>query len=133
LLAKGLVFARRNSASKCILYWIFTENNALRLLTNIRKYQRFGYYDATSLRDLKARTRIAARIKNAEIGNFGDYKPVGEGVYEIRIDVGAGYRVYFYQQADVIYLLLLGGDKKTQKRDIVEAKKMKKQLVLEGK
>jgi len=48
LLAKGLVFARRNSASKCILYWIFTENNALRLLTNIRKYQRFGYYDATS-------------------------------------------------------------------------------------
>jgi len=42
-----LVFARRNSASKCILYWIFTENNALRLLTNIRKYQRFGYYDAT--------------------------------------------------------------------------------------
>jgi len=47
LLAKGLVFARRNSASKCILYWIFTENNALRLLTNIRKYQRFGYYDAT--------------------------------------------------------------------------------------
>ena len=86
-----------------------------------------------SLRDLKARTRIAARIKNAEIGNFGDYKPVGEGVYEMRVDVGAGYRVYFYQQADVIYLLLLGGDKKTQKRDIVEAKKMKKQLVLEGK
>ena len=44
-----------------------------------------------SLRDLKARTRIAARIKNAEIGNFGDYKPVGEGVYEMRVDVGAGY------------------------------------------
>lgn len=87
----------------------------------------------SSLRDLKARTRITARIKNAEIGNFGDYKPVGEGVYEMRIDIGAGYRVYFYQQADVIYLLLLGGDKKTQKRDIVEAKKMKIQLVLEGK
>ena len=86
-----------------------------------------------SLRDLKARTRIAARIKNAEIGNFGDYKPVGEGVYEMRIDVGAGYRVYFYQQANVIYLLLLGGDKKTQKRDILEAKQMKKQLILEGK
>ena len=86
-----------------------------------------------SLRDLKARTRIAARIKNAEIGNFGDYKPVGEGVYEMRIDVGAGYRVYFYQQADVIYLLLLGGDKKTQKRDILEAKQMKRQLILEGK
>ncbi|MEI6746355.1 MAG: type II toxin-antitoxin system RelE/ParE family toxin [Methylococcaceae bacterium] len=98
----------------------------------INKTDKFNSW-LTSLRDLKARTRIAARIKNAEIGNFGDYKPVGEGVYEIRIDVGAGYRVYFYQQADVIYLLLLGGDKKTQKRDIVEAKKMKKQLVLEGK
>jgi putative addiction module killer protein len=98
----------------------------------INKTDEFNSWLA-SLRDLKARTRIAARIKNAEIGNFGDYKPVGEGVYEMRVDVGAGYRVYFYQQADVIYLLLLGGDKKTQKRDIVEAKKMKKQLVLEGK
>ncbi len=98
----------------------------------INKTDKFNSWLA-SLRDLKARTRIAARIKNAEIGNFGDYKPVGEGVYEMRVDVSAGYRVYFYQQADVIYLLLLGGDKKTQKLDIVEAKKMKKQLVLEGK
>jgi putative addiction module killer protein len=98
----------------------------------INKTDNFNEWLA-SLRDLKARTRIAARIKNAEMGNFGDYKPVGSGVYEMKIDVGAGYRVYFYQQADVIYLLLLGGDKTTQKRDIIEAKKMKKQLVLEGK
>jgi putative addiction module killer protein len=45
---------------------------------------------------LKARARIVTRIKNAELGNFGDYKSVGEGVYEMRIEVGAGYRVYFY-------------------------------------
>lgn len=81
-----------------------------------------------SLRDLKARARIVTRIKNAELGNFGDCKSVGEGVYEMRIDVGAGYRVYFYQGSKVIYLLLLGGDKTTQKRDIVTAKQMKKQL-----
>jgi len=81
-----------------------------------------------SLRDLKARARIVTRIKNAELGNFGDYQSVGEGVYEMRIDVGAGYRVYFYQCFVVTYLLLLGGDKTTQQRDIVTAKKMKKQL-----
>jgi putative addiction module killer protein len=81
-----------------------------------------------SLRDLKARARIVTRIKNAELGNFGDCELVDEGVYEMRIEVGAGYWVYFYPCSEVIYVLLLGGDKTTPKRDIVTAKQMKKQL-----
>ena len=84
-----------------------------------------------TLKDLKARTRIAARIKNAENGNFGDHKSVGAGVYEMRVDVGSGYRVYYYQQASVVYLLMMGGDKTTQRTDIAEAIKMKKRILEE--
>lgn len=82
----------------------------------------------SALRDLRARARIASRIKSAEHGNFGDCEPVGEGVSEMRIHVGAGYRVYFTQREKVVYLLLCGGDKSTQKRDIARAKAMRKQL-----
>lgn len=80
------------------------------------------------LRDICARARIVGRIKNAESGNFGDCEPVGGGISEMRIHLGAGYRVYFVQCESVVYLLLCGGDKSTQKRDIARAEAIKKQL-----
>ena len=72
-----------------------------------------------SLRDLKAKFRIQARIDLAEDGNFGDCAPIGEGVSEMRIHVGAGYRVYFKKSGTAIYVLLAGGNKSTQKRDTI--------------
>ena len=74
------------------------------------------------LKDLKARAKIAIRIRNAELGNFGDYKVLDDGVSEMRIDFGPGYRVYFAREGRVVYLLLCGGDKSTQKADIKRAK-----------
>lgn len=74
------------------------------------------------LRDRQARTRIEARLARVAVGNLGDVEPVGEGVLELRIDWGPGYRVYFARVGKVIVLLLCGGDKKTQQRDIKGAK-----------
>ncbi len=74
---------------------------------------------------------IAKRIRNAEAGNFGDCEPVGEGVSELRIHYGSGYRAYFTRRGDVVYFLLLGGDKSTQKRDITRAKAMARTLTKE--
>lgn len=74
-----------------------------------------------TLKDKIGRARIINRIRAAEAGNFGDCEPVGEGVSEMRIHVGPGYRLYYKQHGEVIYLLLLGGDKSSQKRDIKRA------------
>ena len=74
-----------------------------------------------SLRDRQARVRIKKRIDRIEMGNLGDFKPVGEGVMELRIDYGPGYRVYFTQVGAMIVLLLCGGDKRTQDQDILSA------------
>ena len=74
------------------------------------------------LKDLKGKARVAARINSASLGNFGDCKPVGDGVYEMRIDFGPGYRVYYTRRGQVVYLLLIGGDKSTQRQDIAKAK-----------
>ena len=74
------------------------------------------------LKDHHARTRIARRIDRLKLGNPGDVKPVGEGVSELRINVGPGYRVYFTQRSNVFVLLLCGGDKGSQDRDIRKAK-----------
>jgi len=82
----------------------------------------------TRLNDKVARARIALRIRSAEHGNFGDCEPVGEGVSEMRIHVGLGYRVYFTRRAEVVYFLLIGGDKSTQKRDIKRALEMARTL-----
>jgi putative addiction module killer protein len=79
------------------------------------------------LRDLKAKLSIDARLRRAGLGNFGDCDPVGHGVSEMRIDVGAGYRVYFTRRGEVTYLLC-GGDKSTQKRDVKRAIKMAQEL-----
>lgn len=74
-----------------------------------------------ALKDRKGRARIVERIRSAERGTFGDCEPVDEGVSEMRIHFGPGYRIYFTRRGEVIYLLLLGGDKSSQKRDIRRA------------
>jgi putative addiction module killer protein len=80
------------------------------------------------LRDRRAAARIQARIDRAEAGNLGDCKPVGEGVSEMRIDVGPGYRVYFVTRGSEIVILLAGGEKGTQARDIAAAKELAKRV-----
>lgn len=73
------------------------------------------------LRDPIGKARIIARIRSAEAGNFGDCEPVGKGVSEMKIHYGPGYRVYHSREGETIYLLLCGGDKSTQKKDIKKA------------
>ncbi|WFU07274.1 type II toxin-antitoxin system RelE/ParE family toxin (plasmid) [Rhizobium sp. CB3171] len=74
------------------------------------------------LRDDRAKARIGQRIMRLASGNAGDVKPVGEGVSELRINYGPGYRVYFVREGSIMIVLLCGGDKKTQSRDIERAK-----------
>ena len=74
---------------------------------------------------------IIKRIRNAEAGNFGDCEPVGESVSELRIHYGPGYRAYFTRRGNLVYFLLLGGDKSTQKRDIKRAQTMARTLTKE--
>jgi putative addiction module killer protein len=80
------------------------------------------------LRDQQARRRIQVRIDRAEDGNFGNCEPVGEGVSEMRIHYGPGYRVYFAQHGIEIVILLAGGDKSTQDKDIKAALKLAREL-----
>jgi putative addiction module killer protein len=75
----------------------------------------------SGLKDVQARARIMARIRRLSIGNPGDVKPVGAGVCEMRIDYGPGYRVYFLQRGKVVAVLLCGGNKRTQQKDIRQA------------
>ena len=75
-----------------------------------------------SLRDRRARKRIQFRFYHLEAGNLGDYRSVGDGVFELRFQFGPGYRVYFGEVDDTIILLLCGGDKSSQARDIERAK-----------
>ena len=92
----------------------------------MNSFQRSDEFDAwlTALKDKLGRARIVHRIRSAEFGNFGDCEPVGEGISEMRIHFGPGYRVYFTRRGEVVYLLLLGGDKSSQKRDIKRAIEM---------
>ena len=80
------------------------------------------------LKDRRAAARIRARVLRLEDGNLGDVKPVGGGVSELRIDYGPGYRVYFTQPERTIILLICGGEKKGQSRDIATAKRIAKEL-----
>ena len=82
-----------------------------------------------NLRDSRARYRILARIKRLESGNAGDVKPVGEGVSEMRIDYGPGYRVYYKDVGMEIIILLCGGDKSSQCADIDRAKQIAAQYI----
>lgn len=83
----------------------------------------FDPFDAwlRSLRDTIAKVRVAKRLDRLTLGNFGDCKPVGEGVWELRIDHGPGYRVYYARAGKNIVLLLMGGDKSSQQHDITKA------------
>ena len=80
------------------------------------------------LRDRRAKARILARIRRLSLGNPGDSAPVGEGVSEMRIDYGPGYRVYYRTRGQTVAVLLAGGDKRTQKRDIESAKELARGL-----
>ncbi len=82
----------------------------------------------SGLRDRTAKTRIDIRIRRLSLGNAGDVKPVGEGVSELRVDCGPGYRVYFIQTGSIYVVLLAGGDKSTQDRDIRVAKALARDL-----
>lgn len=89
-------------------------------MIELRKTEVFARW-LDGLRDLQARARVQARIERLAAGNAGDVAPVGEGVSELRIDYGPGYRVYFKQRGRELILLLAGGDKRTQARDIEKA------------
>lgn len=80
------------------------------------------------LRDRQARVRIDGRVRRLSLGNPGDVRPVGEGVSEIRISYGPGYRVYFVQRGQSLVVLLAGGDKDSQGRDIRRALELARQL-----
>ncbi len=80
------------------------------------------------LRDRITKARIDIRIRRLSLGNPGDVKPVGEGVSELRVDYGPGYRVYFIQKAGVFIVLLAGGDKSSQDNDIRNAKLLAREL-----
>jgi putative addiction module killer protein len=96
-------------------------------LTEIRQTAVFAAW-LRKLRDSRARARIAARIQRLAFGTFGDVRPVGEGVSELRIHEGPGYRVYFVQRNAVLVILLCAGDKATQARDIAQAKRLAKEV-----
>lgn len=93
----------------------------------IRETETFSRW-LTALRDAQAKARIAARVRRLAFGNPGDVKPVGEGVRELRIHYGPGYRVYFVQRGTVLIVLLCGGDKDTQQKDIATAKRLAKEI-----
>jgi putative addiction module killer protein len=80
------------------------------------------------LRDKEARARVLVRIRRLSLGNPGDVRPVGEGVSEMRVDYGPGYRVYFVSRGELLVILLAGGDKRTQSRDIEVARKLARTL-----
>jgi putative addiction module killer protein len=80
------------------------------------------------LRDLRAQIRIVARLRLAEAGNLGDWKPIGGEVSEMRVDIGPGYRLYFTRKGSIVIVMLAGGDKSTQARDIKRAQRILKQL-----
>ena len=80
------------------------------------------------MRDVRARARVLVRVERLAAGNPGDVRPVGEGVSELRIDYGPGYRVYFKKQGRTIVVLLAGGDKRSQSRDIETALRLTRNL-----
>ena len=96
-------------------------------MIEIRKTEAYARW-INGLRDVRARARILARVERLASGNPGDVKAVGEGVSELRIDYGHGYRVYYTQRARELVILLAGGDKSTQARDIKTALRLARNL-----
>jgi putative addiction module killer protein len=93
----------------------------------IRKTELFANW-LDSLRDVRARARVQVRIERLAAGNPGDVQPVGEGVSELRVDYGPGYRVYFKKTGSEVLILLAGGDKRTQDADIKTALRLARNL-----
>ncbi len=96
-------------------------------MIELRRYQREDGIVPVSdwlqgLRDARARAQIEIRLRRLSVGNFGDCKPVGEGILELRVDVGTGYRLYCARYGQTLVILLCGGDKRTQDADIQQAK-----------
>jgi putative addiction module killer protein len=96
----------------------------------VNVFLRSSHFDAwlSNLADQKAKARILARLASATFGNFGDCESVGEGVSEMRIHVGAGYRVHYTRTGSTIYVLLAGGIKASQAKDVTKAKKMAREF-----
>lgn len=96
-------------------------------MIEVRETDAFADWFA-ALRDERARARVQARIRRLSLGNFGDVAPVGEGVSEMRIHYGPGYRVYFVQRGETLAILLGGGDKASQARDIRRAIELSREV-----
>ena len=96
-------------------------------MVEVRKTQAFAKW-LDGLRDVRAKARILLRLRRLSLGNFGDWKSVGEGVSELRIDYGPGYRVYLTRQGASIVILLAGGTKKSQSLDIKRAISLAQEL-----
>jgi putative addiction module killer protein len=97
------------------------------MTTDIRQTETFATW-VRDLRDRQARARIMVRIDRLALGNPGDVRPVGAGVSELRVDWGPGYRVYFVRRGEALIVLLAGGDKRTQARDIETAQMLARSL-----
>ena len=96
-------------------------------MSTVRKTEAYAKW-LDGLRDVRARARVLVRVERLAAGNPGDFRPVGEGVSELRIDYGPGYRVYVKKQDRTIVVLLAGGDKRTQSRDIETALRLARNL-----
>ena len=96
-------------------------------MIEIRKTELFAKW-LDNLRDIKAKARVLVRIERLAMGNAGDVKPVGEGISEMRIDYGPGYRVYFMKRGSELIILLAGGDKGSQTGDIKVAMRLASKL-----
>jgi putative addiction module killer protein len=83
------------------------------------------------LKDVRAQVRIAARLRQAEAGNLGDHKNLSGALSEMRLDIGPGYRLYFTRRDRILVVMLMGGDKSTQERDIAKARRLLNSLELD--
>ena len=92
-------------------------------MLQIKKTEYFSKWHG-KLKDARARAKINLRIEQVKLGNFGDFKFVGDGIYEMRIQYGPGYRIYYTKKDDIVVLLLAGSDKSTQQKDIDKAKEL---------
>jgi putative addiction module killer protein len=96
-------------------------------MTEVRQTEEFSSW-LHRLRDAKAVARIVGRMRRMEMGNPGDAKSIGQGIFEMRIDYGPGYRIYYVHRGAQIVILLCGGDKRTQQQDIKQAQKLAETL-----